>query len=61
MIGKLMLLGLIAVFAALAIMFDWFGARDWTDKIMSSTEQQVETLSEKGDQIKELIDVQTNK
>lgn len=61
MIGRLMFMGLLVVFVALAVMFDWFGARDWVTQTLSFTEHTVEELSDKGDAIKEFIDLQKTK
>jgi hypothetical protein len=58
MISRILFIGLLIVFAAVVIMFDWFGARDWASSALSTTEQKVEELSEKGDSIKEFIETQ---
>jgi hypothetical protein len=58
MIGRLMLLSVFVAFILLAIVFDWFGMRDWIAQSLSITEQAVESLSDKGDVIKEFIDTQ---
>ncbi|WP_044413708.1 hypothetical protein [Thiomicrospira microaerophila] len=56
MIGRIMFIGLLIAFVASAIMFDWFSARDWASKALSTTEQTVEDLGEKGDSIKQFIE-----
>jgi hypothetical protein len=60
MMGKILLLIVVLALVVSAIMFDWFGARDWVSTTLTVTEQAVDGLAEKGDSIKELMD-KTNK
>lgn len=53
---KLFLLTVLLGFAVLAIMFDWFGAREISMRLVQSLEVFIEYLSLKGDQLQALLD-----
>ncbi|UQB42091.1 hypothetical protein JX580_10590 [Thiomicrospira microaerophila] len=55
---KLFLLMVLLVFAVLAIMFDWLGAREFSMRLVQSLEVFIEYLSLKGDQFQALLDSQ---
>jgi hypothetical protein len=56
MIGKILSLAIIGAFVAAAIMFDWFGARDWVGMGLDTTEQTVQTLTETGEKLQKTFE-----
>lgn len=54
--GKIFSLIFILIFIGLAIMFDWFGARDLSQKGLDATQNTVERLNEAGDKISEAVE-----
>jgi hypothetical protein len=53
MFGRLFMLLVILLVLALAVMFDWFGARDLFETGLETTQQTVENLSETGDRLQQ--------
>jgi hypothetical protein len=55
--GKISILIWLIIFIAAAIMFDWFGSREFTENLLDSSQQAVEKLSETGDHLQDVIEV----
>jgi hypothetical protein len=55
--GKISILIWLIIFIAAAIMFDWFGSREFTENLLDSSQQAVEKLSETGDHLQDAIEV----
>lgn len=54
--GKLSILIFIVIFGALAIMFDWFGARELSQQGLDVTQDTMEKLEETGDAVSVAIE-----
>lgn len=54
--GKIFTLVFILIFIGLAIMFDWFGARDLSQKSLDATQNTVQKLNDAGDRISEAVE-----
>lgn len=58
--NKLIILILLIGLGTLAIMFNWFGSREWLDEKMGEAQGVVEKVQQTGDELKESLDVLKN-
>lgn len=58
--NKLLVLIVLIGFGALAIMFDWFGSRDWLDGKMNEAQSVVDQVQQTGDDLKDSLQTLKN-
>lgn len=56
MFGRLIWLIIFVIVISLALMFDWFGARDMLQQVLGFTESTADALSETGDRLQGLYE-----